>query len=145
MISIEILKSATPSQFSDISRLLSQLHAGSSTAYEPTADRLRALLADHNADIVVALDNERIIGMALLFTLARIDETSGYVDDVVVDDAYRGQGIATRILERVVSRAKERNHTHIDLTSRPSREAANHLYQKIGFVKRETNPYRLKI
>jgi len=81
----------------------------------------------------------------MLYTLSHVDEIAGHVDDVVVADSYRGQGIATKLMEKVISIARERGHRYIDLTSRPSREAANHIYKKIGFQKRETNPYRLKL
>lgn len=145
MIEYSILTEAGEREFADIKHLLDQLHAGSSSAYDPSLARLQAMLLDANAALVVARDGEKVVGMAILFTLARVDEVSGYVDDVVVDDAYRGQGIATALMKKLVEVARERGHKHLDLTSRPSREAANHLYQKIGFVKRETNPYRLKL
>lgn len=145
MVTISVLDTATQAQFDDVCRLLEQLHTGSSSSYRPDSGRFQEMVADPNIAFVVGRDGEKIIAMALLYTLKRVDETSGCVDDVIVDDAYRGQGIATRLMEHVISVAKERHLKHIDLTSRPSREAANHLYQKVGFVQRETNPYRLKL
>lgn len=145
MIEYSVLTSAGEREFTEVRALLDQLHSSSSTTYEPSLSRLQAMTSDENTDVIVARDGEKIVGMAILFTLARVDETSGYVDDVVVDDAYRGKGIATALMNKLVEIAKGRGHKHLDLTSRPSREAANHLYQKVGFVKRETNPYRLKL
>lgn len=145
MIEYAVLTAAGEREFSYIRGLLDQLHASSSSTYEPSLSRLQAMVSNENTDVIAARDGEKIVGMAILFTLARIDETSGYVDDVVVDNAYRGKGIATALMQKLIEIARERGHKHLDLTSRPSREAANHLYQKIGFVKRETNPYRLKL
>ena len=145
MIDVLVLTQVTDAAFDDVCALLSQLHAGSTSTYTPDRARFEQMVADKNVAVVVARDGERIIGMAMLYSIVRVDEVSGIVDDVVVSDAYRGQGIATRVMKKLIETAKERGLKHLDLTSRPSREAANHLYQKVGFQKRETNPYRLKL
>lgn len=145
MIDVRVLEEATDSAFNDMCALLAQLHTGSSSTYAPDRSRFEQMVHDKNIAMVIAHDGDRIIGMAMLYSIVRVDEVSGIVDDVVVSDAYRGQGIATRIMEKLIETARERGLKHLDLTSRPSREAANHLYQKVGFQKRETNPYRLKL
>lgn len=145
MIDVRVLEEATDSAFNDICELLTQLHTGSSSTYSPDRTRFEQMLSDKNIAVIVAQDGERIVGMAMLYSIVRVDEVSGIVDDVVVSDAYRGQGIATHVMARLIETARERGLKHLDLTSRPSREAANHLYQKVGFQKRETNPYRLKL
>jgi ribosomal protein S18 acetylase RimI-like enzyme len=45
----------------------------------------------------------------------------------------------------MIARARERSCVTVDLTSRPSREAANRLYQRAGFQLRETNLYRFDL
>jgi ribosomal protein S18 acetylase RimI-like enzyme len=145
MVDISILHTATQEEFADVSALLQHLHEGSTSTYTPDFERFKSIVADTNIDFVVARDVQKIVGMAMLYTICRVDEVAGHIDDVVVDDAYRGQGIATKLMEKLISIARERGHKYIDLTSRPSREAANHLYQKLGFQIRETNPYRLKL
>jgi len=70
---------------------------------------------------------------------------SGYVHDVVVDEAYRGKGIAERLNRRLIEEAQRLGMRHIDLTSGPEREAANRLYLKLGYERRATNVYRKKL
>lgn len=66
----------------------------------------------------------------------------GIIEDVVVDEAYRGQGIAEALTCEALSRSEAVGRRTVDLTSRPSRGAANRLYQKLGFQKRDSNVYR---
>jgi ribosomal protein S18 acetylase RimI-like enzyme len=63
----------------------------------------------------------------------------------VVDEAARGRGVGEAINRAAIEHATERGAVTVDLTSRPSREAANRLYQRIGFVQRETNVYRYTV
>lgn len=65
-----------------------------------------------------------------------------WIEDVVVDGDARGKGVGFLLNERALEIAKEAGARTVDLTSRPSREAANRLYQRLGFVERETNVYR---
>ena len=65
-----------------------------------------------------------------------------WIEDVVVDGDARGMGVGQIINDRALEIAREAGVTTVDLTSRPSREAANRLYQRMGFVARETNVYR---
>jgi ribosomal protein S18 acetylase RimI-like enzyme len=68
-----------------------------------------------------------------------------WVEDVIVDESVAGQGIGRLLTEAMLERARELGCVTVDLTSRPSREAANHLYKKVGFVERETNVYRYEL
>jgi ribosomal protein S18 acetylase RimI-like enzyme len=67
------------------------------------------------------------------------------IEDVVVDEAARGTGTAVALTAAAMEEAKRLGATTIDLTSRPSRVAANKLYQRLGFVQRETNVYRYQL
>lgn len=145
MVEIARLTKATDGYFTDICRLLSMLHGERTSTYaEPEYAQLEAQVADPNIVTVVALDNGRIVGMALLFIHSRVGERSGHVEDVVVDEAYRGQGIGTKLMRKIIDLGKETGLRHIELTARPEREAANHIYEKLGFVKRTTNVRRLR-
>ena len=88
-------------------------------------------------------DPEAVIAMASLITIPKLTGISGEVHDVVVDQDYQGQGYGKRIIEEVIAFAKSIGMIHLDLTSRKSREAANHLYESLSFQKRDTNYYRL--
>jgi ribosomal protein S18 acetylase RimI-like enzyme len=65
-----------------------------------------------------------------------------WVEDVIVDESARGKGVATALIEHALQVAREKGAFKVDLTSLPRRIAANRLYQKIGFEKRESNMYR---
>ncbi len=65
-----------------------------------------------------------------------------WIEDVVVDDASRGGGVASTLIRAAIDRADSAGARTVDLTSRPHREAANRLYVRLGFEKRETNVYR---
>ncbi len=80
--------------------------------------------------------------MATLVTFPVPTGLRGHVEDVVVDQAMRGQGIARRLLEAMIRLADDRRLRTLDLTSRPSREAALRLYESVGFQRRETNVLR---
>jgi ribosomal protein S18 acetylase RimI-like enzyme len=68
-----------------------------------------------------------------------------WIEDVVVDEAARGQGVGEALNREALRIAAENGARTVDLTSRPSREAANRLYQRIGFKQRDTNVYRIDL
>ena len=68
-----------------------------------------------------------------------------WIEDVVVDEAGRGRGVGELLNRFALELAKQEGARTVDLTSRSSREAANRLYQRIGFQPRATNIYRLEI
>lgn len=87
--------------------------------------------------------NERpILGMLSLATFEIPTGIRAWIEDVVVDSAARGQGAGQALVEAAVAYAHEIGARTVDLTSRPTREAANRLYQRSGFEKRDTNVYR---
>jgi ribosomal protein S18 acetylase RimI-like enzyme len=65
----------------------------------------------------------------------------GHIDDVVVDEVARGRGVGAALTQEALRRAVEAGADAVDLTSRPEREAANRLYARLGFARRETNVY----
>jgi ribosomal protein S18 acetylase RimI-like enzyme len=122
-------------------RLIPQL---SSSNPPPTADQLRAIVQSPATQLLVARDDAtgEIIG-SLTLALFRIPTAMrAWIEDVVVDDAARGRGVGQALNRFALERARAAGATTVDLTSRPSREAANRLYQRLGFEPRETNVYR---
>jgi ribosomal protein S18 acetylase RimI-like enzyme len=104
---------------------------------------LEAIVAQPGCRLLVARDAGRIIG-TLTLTLYRIPTgLQARIDDVIVDDAARGKGTGEALSRRAIELAREAGAKQISLTSRPSREAANRLYQRLGFQPVETNVYRL--
>ena len=109
----------------------------------PSEDELRALVGSEASILLVAEDDDgRIVG-SLTLALFRIPTAlRAWIEDVVVDEAARGQGVGEALNRAALERAKAEGAKTVDLTSRPSREAANRLYQRLGFEQRDTNVYR---
>jgi ribosomal protein S18 acetylase RimI-like enzyme len=92
--------------------------------------------------LFVARIGGRIVG-SLTLALYRIPTgTKAWIEDVVVDVGARGHGLGELLNRAALDEARSRGAKDVSLTSRPSREAANRLYQRIGFEARETNVYR---
>src|SRR3990167_6204374 len=146
MISIERVTSPESVALADINELLPQLHTSTANADDPigTQADLDAITSDKNIIFAVARDGSKVIGMATWYLIVKFGKKIGYVEEVVVSEAYRGQGIGRKLLELIIDEAKKVQTRQLYLTSRDGRTAANSLYQKLGFEKRDTNNYRLK-
>jgi ribosomal protein S18 acetylase RimI-like enzyme len=109
----------------------------------PPLEAVRAMLT-HEAitQFVARGDDGAIVGVATLAVFPIPTGQRAWVEDVIVDEACSGQGIGRLLTEAMLDRARELGCVTVDLTSRPSREAANHLYRKVGFQPRETNVLR---
>jgi ribosomal protein S18 acetylase RimI-like enzyme len=136
---IEVLDTADDPVVRDLAKLLPQV---STRAAPLTLDRLIEVLACPGTNVLVARMNDQIVGMALLLVLTTLTGQFGYVEEVAVDEAARGQHVALALMEALVELAKRLGLRFVELTSRPSREAANHLYRSLGFTVRETNVFR---
>ena len=123
--------------------LSSELHESSKTSPKKALENIRHLLKNRDASLLVVRDGSEIAGMATLFVLQKIPKRVASVEDVIVSGSYRGRGIGEKLMKAIIQEAKRRGVSSIYLTSRPSRVAANKLYSKLGFKKRETNVYRL--
>ena len=122
-----------------LARLMVQL---SRSAALPTPQELQQMVDSDVIRLLVARNEQAIMG-TLTLALFRIPTgVRAWIEDVVVDEAARGQGIGEALNRRALDLAKECGARTVDLTSRPSREAANRLYQRLGFKPRETNVYR---
>jgi ribosomal protein S18 acetylase RimI-like enzyme len=65
-----------------------------------------------------------------------------WIEDVVVDESARGLGVGEALNLAAIDESRQRGAKNVSLTSRSSREAANRLYQRLGFEPYETNLYR---
>lgn len=112
----------------------------------PTLDELTALVAESSSTLLVARSSSRQIIGALSLTIYRVPTgIRAIIEDVIVDGPARGQGVGQALLQRALQIAKQKGAAGISLTSNPLRVAANRLYVKLGFVKRETNAYHMKL
>lgn len=123
-------------------RLIPQL---TSSSTPPDADVLRQLVDGPDTDLLVARVDDAIVGSLTLAFYLIPTGLKAWIEDVVVDDAARGRGIGRLLNEAALERARTRGAKNVSLTSRPSREAANRLYQRIGFQVRDTNTYRFDL
>jgi ribosomal protein S18 acetylase RimI-like enzyme len=134
---------ASPELVAAFERLIPQL---SSSNPPPTRAELAEIIAAPATQLLIARDDDGTILGALTLALFRIPTgLRAWIEDVVVDDAARGKGVGEAINREALARAKAAGATTVDLTSRPSREAANRLYQRIGFEARTTNVYRFDL
>ncbi|MFA5994808.1 MAG: GNAT family N-acetyltransferase [Parcubacteria group bacterium] len=95
--------------------------------------------------IVTIRDADRdgqLIGMGTLLIINKLFTLCGTIEDVVVREDYRGQGLGRKITETLIAKGESLGMQFVDLTSSPKRKVANQLYQSAGFEKRETNLYR---
>jgi len=91
------------------------------------------------------VSTNKIAGVVMISIYRIPDSKKAYLDDIIVDEHFRGRGIATVLFDKVIATAKEYNAEYILLTSNPKRVAGVKLYEKLGFKKRETNVYRLEL
>jgi len=109
----------------------------------PSLSEVEEMLASPAITQFVARDDGgRIVGVATLAVFPIPTARRAWIEDVIVDEPYNGQGIGAALTNAMLDRARALGCRTVDLTSRPSRAAANHLYEKVGFVRRDTNVWR---
>ena len=151
-MSVELIEQSSPELVAAMERLIPQL---SRSAKPLTAQQTQALIDQDSVYLfvfrtdkpVIAADGNEveagtILGMLSLATFAIPTGVRAWVEDVVVDAGTRGMGAGQQLVEAAVAHAQKIGARTVDLTSRPSREAANRLYRRCGFELRETNVYR---
>ncbi|MFO0652027.1 MAG: GNAT family N-acetyltransferase [Polyangiales bacterium] len=117
----------------------------SSSAPPLTETSLAAILASPGARLLVAERDGAIVGTLTLVLFAIPSGVRGLIEDVIVDERARGRGIGEALTRAALDLARAAGARTVDLTSRPTREAANRLYLRVGFVRRETNAYRFTL
>ena len=141
-VDIREIQAVDAKTLSAVNRLLPQL-----------SNRLGALdsaslheVVEHPANVVlVASLGSEIVGVLTLVILRLMSGVVARIEDVVVDESARGQGIGQALTDEAVRIATERGARYIDLTSRPERAVAHNVYEKAGFVRRETAVYRFSL
>ncbi len=123
-------------------RLLPQL---SSSAKPIEAYDLESIVAAPSTILYVARSDDGIVGTLTLVVFRSLTGARCWIEDVVVDEGARGRGVGEALVEAALDGARRASARTVDLTSNPSREGANRLYQRCGFVQRITNVYRLSL
>jgi ribosomal protein S18 acetylase RimI-like enzyme len=142
MVEIIEISEASNEILSQVNGLLPQL---SKSASPLSLESLDILAKSESTNLFVAKEGKKVWGMLSLVLFSIPTGTKAWVEDVVVDSSARGKGIGKALMNHALKKVREKRGKSIDLTSRPSRETANKLYQSLGYQKRETNVYRLSL
>lgn len=141
-VDIEIAAEVNDELVDAFDRLVPQL---SSSSPAPGRSGLHAVVGNPNSALFVARLDGAIVGSLTLVFYAIPTGLKAWIEDVVVDDAARGRGVGESLNRAAIDEARRRGAKDVNLTSRPSREAANRLYRRIGFDQRDTNFYRFTL
>ena len=141
-VTVEEVGEVTPALVEAFARLIPQL---SKSNPPPTEAELQEMVDAPGTHVLVARDGEQVIGSLTLVVFRIPTGVRAWIEDVVVDEAGRGKGVGEALNQFALDVARAAGSKTVDLTSRPSREAANRLYQRIGFQARETNVYRFTL
>lgn len=142
---VDVARTIDASVVSAMTRLLPQL---STSASIPNAETLQSIVNQECAMLLLARRGSvhgEIVGALTLVVFRIPTGVRAWIEDVVVDAEYRGNGIGESLTREALRHAAARGAQFVDLTSRPSRAAANRLYQRMGFTPRDTNCYRFTI
>ena len=122
-------------------RFLDQLTTNPMTL---TEEMFRQLLASPNSHLFFLMKDEQTAGMLTVGIYHSPTGGKAWIEDVVVDEAFRGQGLSKLLVTHAIEFTKSQGIPSLMLTSNPKRIAANKLYQAMGFGRKETNVYRMK-
>lgn len=138
-VTVEVAARVDDELVAAFDRLIPQL---SSSSPPPGRDALAAMVDSDDTVVFLARVDGVIVGSLTLVFYRIPTGTKAWIEDVVVSEEARGHGIGAALNEAALDRARERGAKDVNLTSRPSREAANRLYRRLGFEIRDTNIYR---
>jgi ribosomal protein S18 acetylase RimI-like enzyme len=140
MLNIRELKAFGLNEYQAVLNLMPQLDPDCQI---PSKDYFRQILEADNSHLFVAeTDSGEIAGMLTVATYLTSLGRKVWIEDVVVDEKHTGKGIGKQLILYALQVAKSFGAQSVELTSRPSRIAANRLYQRVGFVKQDTNKYK---
>lgn len=141
MLFVDAVEEASPDVVAAISGLLPLL---SRSAIPPSQDQVAEIVNSPVSTLFIAKDDRtgEIVGTLTLVVFRIPSGVRAWIEDVIVAEEARGQGCGEALSRAALETARVAGARTVELTSRPSREAANRLYRKIGFVERETNVYR---
>lgn len=141
-VRVEAVTEATPDLYAAIARLLPQLNP---KLQVPDMARLRRLIADPAATLLVAKDGDAIVGTTTVVVYTTPFWIKARLDEVVVDDSARGKGVGEALVKAALDVGREHGAQIAELQSGrgPNREAAHRLYERMGFQVRETDVFRI--
>jgi len=141
-VDVEILAEVTSEVIEAFGRLLPQLSA---SAQPLDAEALSAIVSAPASTLLLARIDGGIVGTLTLAIFPIPTGTRAWIEDVVVDEGSRGQGVGEALTVAALRLAREAGARTVDLTSRASRHAAGRLYERLGFVLRDSRLYRYNL
>ena len=141
MTSIIEIKTYSPEYHEAMQRFLNQL---TTSPMVLTESMFHQLLSSENSHLFFIMKDEQIAGMLTVGIYYSPTGGKAWIEDVVVDETFRGQGISKLLVAHAIEFVKSQQIPLLMLTSNPKRIAANKLYQAMGFERKETNVYRMK-
>jgi len=143
-VQIEAVAEATPALQQALARLLAQLNP---TLPPPDLQRLQRLLADPDVTLLVARDDEKIVGTTTVIVYTTPFWIKARLDEVVVDEPARGKGVGEDLVKAALDVARERGAQIAELQSgrMPARQAAHRLYERLGFQLRSSDLFRISL
>ena len=139
---VEVVSEATPQVHAALARLLPQLNPKLTV---PDLERLRRIIDDPAVTLLVATEGDEVIGTTTVIVYTTPFWIKARLDEVVVDEAARGNGVGAALVNAALDVARKKGAQVAELQSGVQREAANRLYPRIGFKRRETNVYRITL
>ena len=140
-LQVRRVRRASPALLNALNGLLRQLSA---TAAPLTMAALQRIAGAEGSALFVAHCDGEIAGTVCLALSHCPCGTRGFIEDLVVDQAQRGQGTGEALVRAAIAQARQDGARSVDLTCRAERLAANRLYRRLGFATRATNFYRLE-
>ena len=141
MTSIIEIKTYSPEYHEAMQRFLNQL---TTSPMVLTESMFHQLLASENSHLFFIMKDKQIAGMLTVGIYYSPTGGKAWIEDVVVDETFRGQGLSKQLVAHAIEFVKSQQIPLLMLTSNPKRIAANKLYQAMGFERKETNVYRMK-
>ena len=141
MTSIIEIKTYSPEYHEAMQRFLNQL---TTSPMVLTESMFHQLLDSENSHLFFIIKDEQIAGMLTVGIYHSPTGGKAWIEDVVVDETFRGQGLSKLLVAHAIEFTKSKQIPLLMLTSNPKRVAANKLYQTMGFERKETNVYRMK-
>lgn len=142
MTEIVEVKDFIPAYTDAVQKLLEQL---TNRPVKLTETTLKEIISQENTHLFFLLADQKIAGMLTVGIYHSPTGGKAWIEDVVMDEKYRGQGLSKQLVTHAVRFVKEQGIPLIMLTSNPTRIAANKLYQKLGFEQKQTNVYRMNL
>ena len=140
MTSIIEIKTYSPEYHESMQRFLNQL---TTSPMVLTESMFHQLLASENSHLFFIMKDEQIAGMLTVGIYYSPTGGKAWIEDVVVDETFRGQGLSKQLVAHAIEFVKSQQIPLLMLTSNSKRIAANKLYQAMGFERKETNVYRM--